>query len=148
MDAGQPLSESGVAPKIPGTQLLADPEERLRFEMLIADLSARFVNVPANQVDAEIQDGQRRIVETLDLDRSSLWQVDEREPGGFWLTSVYEAGRPVIERAPSKLVSSRDWMFEDQSEKTPLPLGMDARVFFPWVCEQVARGKTVALASL
>src|SRR5512139_3430150 len=133
MDAGQPLSESGVAPKIPGTQLLADPEERLKFEKLIADLSARFVNVPANQVDAEIRDAQRRIVEALDLDRSSLWQVDESEPKGFWLTSMYEAGRQVIERAPLQLVSNQEWMLEDQSESVPVPLGMDARVFYPWV---------------
>jgi hypothetical protein len=29
-------------------------EERLEFETLVADLSARFVNLPANRVDAEI----------------------------------------------------------------------------------------------
>src|SRR5512139_673384 len=148
MDAGQPLSESGVAPRIPGTPLLATPEERLRFEMLIADLSARFVNVPADQVNTELRDAQRRVVNALDLDRSSLWKVDERQPGAFRLASVYEAGRQIIERASAELVLSQDWMLEDQREKTPIPLGMDARVFFPWICEQTALGRTVALASL
>src|SRR5512135_2291702 len=98
-----------------------DPEVRLKFEMLIADLSARFAHVPANQIEAEIRDGQRRVVEALDLDRSSLWEVDERKPGALWLTSVYEADRKIIERAPSKLVLNRDWMIEGQGEKAPIP---------------------------
>src|SRR5512136_1298243 len=148
MDAGQPLMASRAASQIPDTPLLATPEARLRFEMLIADLSARFLDVPDAEIDTEILDAQRRVVEALELDRSSFWKIDERQPGAFRLTSLYEAGRQVIERAPSKLVSSRDWMLEDQSEKTPIPLGMDARVFFPWICEQTALGKTVALASL
>jgi hypothetical protein len=29
-------------------------EERLRFEKLLSDLSANFVNIPADRVDAEI----------------------------------------------------------------------------------------------
>ena len=38
-------------------------EERLRFEMLVTDISARFVNLPADQIDSEskkvFQDKQR-----------------------------------------------------------------------------------------
>ena len=38
-------------------------EERLRFETLVTDISARFVNLPADQIDSEIkkvsQDKQR-----------------------------------------------------------------------------------------
>ena len=42
--------------------LRAELEERLRFEALLADLSARFVHVPADQVDRLIEEAQRRIV--------------------------------------------------------------------------------------
>jgi len=35
-------------------------EERLRFETLIADLSSKFINLPAGEVDREIEDAQRR----------------------------------------------------------------------------------------
>jgi hypothetical protein len=38
-----------------------DPEERLIFEMLIADLLAHFINVPADQDGAEIQNAKRRV---------------------------------------------------------------------------------------
>ena len=36
-------------------------EERLRFETLIADLSSKFINLPAGEVDREIEDAQRRV---------------------------------------------------------------------------------------
>ena len=65
-------------------------EERLRFETLLAETSARFVNLPADQIDIEIEGAQRHICEILDLDRSSLWQAPEREPGIMLLTHLYQ----------------------------------------------------------
>lgn len=41
----------------------ATVDDRLHFESLVADVSARFVNLPADQVDAEIEAAQRQIVE-------------------------------------------------------------------------------------
>ena len=35
--------------------LLKGLEERLRFETLLADISARFVNLPADQFDGKIE---------------------------------------------------------------------------------------------
>ena len=52
-------------------------EDRLRFETLVGDLSSRFVNLEPDQVDGAIHDAQRQIVETLDLDRSSLFQFSD-----------------------------------------------------------------------
>ena len=59
--------------------LRAELEERLRFEALLADLSARFVHVPADQVDGLIEEAQRRIVQALGLDRSTLLQRADTE---------------------------------------------------------------------
>jgi formate hydrogenlyase transcriptional activator len=56
-------------------------EERLKFETLLAELSAHIVNLPTDRVNSDIEDAQRCICEFLDLDRSTLWQVPEREPG-------------------------------------------------------------------
>ena len=55
-------------------------KERLKFETLLADISARFVNVPAREVDHEIMDAERRICEFLDLDLAALWQSSEEAP--------------------------------------------------------------------
>lgn len=49
--------------------------DRIRFETLLADLSATFVNVPAQQVDSQIISGLRQIVEFLGIDRSGLGQL-------------------------------------------------------------------------
>ncbi len=75
-------------------------EERLRFETLLAEISARFVNLPADQIDSEIEGAQRRICEFLNLDRSALWQIPEREPGSA-ATDTYASasGRPTSSRA-------------------------------------------------
>lgn len=47
-------------------------DERLRFETLLADLSATFVNLPADEIDTRIEWSLRRITEFLDIDRSSF----------------------------------------------------------------------------
>lgn len=97
-------------------ELRAELEDRLRFEMLLTELSARFVRVTSECIDEEIVHAQRQIVETLDLDRTTLaqingegrfvtthsWQVAGLAPfPGFavkdlpWLTSVLALGETV-----------------------------------------------------
>ncbi|HEY7677109.1 MAG TPA: GAF domain-containing protein, partial [Candidatus Methylomirabilis sp.] len=51
--------------------------ERLRFETLLTELSAAFVNVPAAEVDGEIERWLRRIVEFLAIERGTVAQFDE-----------------------------------------------------------------------
>jgi hypothetical protein len=49
----------------------------VNFEKLIGDLSARFLEVPAGQVDCEIEASLRCLVEFFALDRSVLFQLSE-----------------------------------------------------------------------
>ncbi|MBS1225741.1 MAG: nreB 2, partial [Proteobacteria bacterium] len=57
--------------------LQAELEDRLRFETLLAELSARFVNLPPERVDREIEDALRCLVEALQADRSALGRLTE-----------------------------------------------------------------------
>jgi hypothetical protein len=41
-----------------------------RIETLLIEHSSRFINLPSEQVDREIENAQRRICEHLGLDRS------------------------------------------------------------------------------
>ncbi len=66
---GSPGGETGVL------------AEWQRFESLLVDLSAAFVNLPAHQVDEKITHWLQRIVEFLDIDRSTLFQFPEGEDG-------------------------------------------------------------------
>ena len=61
-------------------------EERLKFERLLGEISGCFVNVPADEVDREIMDAQRRICELLDLDLLVLWQLTGEAPDFFSTT--------------------------------------------------------------
>jgi hypothetical protein len=70
----------------PGGRLPRPLERSLRFETLLADLSAHFVNLPAEQVDAAIENAQRRVCECLDLDMCTLWQISPDHPGSMFLT--------------------------------------------------------------
>ena len=51
--------------------------ERLDFGQLIGELSMRFIDLVPSDVDAAIQEAQRCIVEALDLDGSTLFELGE-----------------------------------------------------------------------
>src|SRR5438876_4953494 len=59
------------------TQVLERLDERLRFESLLSRLSATFINLPADDVDSQIERGLQQIVEFLGIERSSLAQFSE-----------------------------------------------------------------------
>ena len=100
-------------------------EERLRFEALLAETSARFINLPADQVDGEIDDTQRRICEFNDVDRSTLWEVGEEYPGTLLLTHMHYP-----------------------SGSLPPPKRMNAREFFPWTTQKALDGETVIISKM
>ena len=104
--------------------LSARLEERLSFEELIANLSAKFVNVPSDRVDREINEAQRQVCEHLGLDLSALWQVDPSDPTNLILTHLH---RPL--------------------GGPPLPSHMVATEYFPWCLQEMAAGKVVVVPS-
>ncbi len=53
--------------------------ERLAFEKMLAELSARFVDLPPNQVDAQIAAELRTIGECLQVDRITLFELSEMD---------------------------------------------------------------------
>jgi formate hydrogenlyase transcriptional activator len=100
-------------------------DEQLRFEMLLVEISGRFVNLPADQVDSEIVDAQRRVCECLGLDLSALWQWSMETPRIVTMTHIY---RPL--------------------GGPPLPEPMYAHEHFPWCLSQMSAGRIVAFSSL
>ena len=105
------------------TTLHAELEARLRFETLIADLSSKFVNLPAGEVDREILDAERRICELLGLDISALWQWSDDIPGFFMLTHFYSAQEGP---QPDRRLNQED---------------------FPWFRQRKLAGRIVAVSS-
>ena len=100
-------------------------EQRRHFDTLVGDLSLKFINLPANEIDSEIEDSQRRVCQCLGLDMCSLWQWSDESPGFLALTHLYRS-----------------------VEGPPTPEPMDAQEYFPWCLEQLLAGKVVAVSSI
>lgn len=52
-------------------------KEQLQFEKLISRISAKFINLPFEQIDGKIDDGLKLVAESLDIDRSLLHEFSE-----------------------------------------------------------------------
>ena len=104
--------------------LRVELEDRLRFERLIADLSAEFVNLDTDLIDGAIQDAQRRIVEALDLDLSALFQFSD---GDALLLFTHYWSRPGFPPPPPQLS----------------PIGL-----FPWAVNKILTGEMVCFSSV
>ena len=98
-------------------------EERLRFECLISDLSAGFVNISSQAFEGEINKWLQRITEFFNADRCTLGLFSE---GGTQLMSVFEYHLEGVEPAPGSI--SKDQL--------------------PWYIAQLKQGKLVVINRL
>jgi transcriptional regulator with GAF, ATPase, and Fis domain len=98
-------------------------EERLRFETVLANLSSRFIGLPANQVDQEIEAALRQIVQCLGLERSTLFQL-----GADGQT----------------IVVSHSWAEPGFEPIYPMTL----REAVPWALAKILRGETIVFSSI
>jgi PAS domain S-box-containing protein len=103
---------------------LAPPlQERLRFETLLAELSATFVNLPADQVDPQIESALQRLVVFLGIDRGGLAELlaDQEQ---IALTHAYHiTGVPPLPRI----------ILNEQ---------------FPWYAKAISQGEVLRLCAL
>ncbi len=95
--------------------------ERLRFESLLSELSARLIHVPLSEWDAEIERALQRVVEFLRIDRATLNDFVPGEPPLCisWAAAGIE---------PPLRISEPDQ--------------------FPWTASQLERGQVVRFSRL
>jgi formate hydrogenlyase transcriptional activator len=76
--------------------------EQLKFETMLGELLTTFINLPQNQLDAQIIEAQKRICETLGLDRSTLAQLpvdgDDLIITHSWAAEGFQVGRHLSKR--------------------------------------------------
>lgn len=102
----------------------ASVHDLLRFERLLSELSAGFINLPVERIDSAIDEGLRRIVETLGIDRSTM---SRESPSNGRMETTYSYAANGIE---------------------PVPKSIPARDMFPWALSMVRAGKPVVFARL
>ena len=98
--------------------LREEPGERLRFEWLLTDMSATFVNVAADLVDAQIEQALERLVDFFGVERSSFGQVSAGDKAILVTHSFVAPGYPPFP-----------------------PMILDEEL--PWYAEQVRRGELI-----
>ena len=132
------------------TKLLAELEDRLRFETLLAEISTHFINLPAERIDQEIEAAQRRICEFFGIDRSTIWQQLKLEPGRYVFTHIYEHEDvlTVIKPANTSFSLNGKWTMQ-ASDGSPVQIQLEVTTDFPWIFNQVFQhGKTVLFSRL
>jgi len=92
-------------------------EDQLRFQTLLADISTKFLHLAAGQLDSEILSALRRISESFDIDRCTLWQMRADRPDTLILTHVYQ-----------------------RDGASPFVPEVDAAEFFPWILRKGIEG--------
>jgi two-component system, NarL family, sensor kinase len=86
-----------------GCPIVSAVKDRIRFESFLADLSATFINVPGQQVDAWIQLGLQKIVEFLRIDRAGIGQ---RLPGETSIAVTHSYQVEGVPPAPKAILES------------------------------------------
>ena len=93
-------------------------EERIRFESLLADVSAGLIHVDAGGLDAALESGLRQMVSFLGMDRGNLDEYIEGRP-----SARVSWAEPGIARLPSILAAGQ----------------------FPWTAKMLRSGNIVRL---
>jgi PAS domain S-box-containing protein len=97
--------------------------ERLRFETLLSEISASLITLPAWDLDREMGQALRRIVEELGLDRATLAEVDER---------------------PDRVRIAQRW---ERAGMQPIPASVEATAF-PWMASRLGRRQVLRFSRL
>ncbi|NWF53263.1 MAG: sigma 54-interacting transcriptional regulator [Syntrophaceae bacterium] len=118
-------------------------ENRLRFERLLSDLSARFVNIPPDRVDSEIDYGLRQILEFFQVDRAGLMRSLPDRSGHRITHGVYgedvpsvpvgiELPRTIYPWASEKLVEKHEVVSFSRLEDLPPEANVDKQTYAEW----------------
>jgi len=106
------------------TPVEAELRERLRFETFLADLAAGFQGLSTEALDDAITEALKRLVEVLDMDRSTALEL---APDGASLRITHGYARAGIQ---------------------PPEFGRNLAQMLPWYAEQVRQGRTLVLFRL
>jgi len=95
-------------------------EEMIRFEKLLSEISTHLVNLPAEQIEREIEQGLRRVVEFLGVDRGGVY--------------IFSGDR-------NRIFRKYFWGMEGIPESAPILENQK----FPWLSEKLRKGEMLVI---
>lgn len=118
-------------------------QKQLRFEKLLSELSARFVNITTERVDPEIEGGLRQILEFFQADRCSLlrilpdkasWQITHIVSSGHVPphTAGTELPRSLFPWVYDKLTKQNEAVFISKLDDLPAEANIDRQSCIEW----------------
>ncbi len=110
-------------PDTRSSQIIAELQERLNLQELISDISTILINLPADEVDGQIENALKRIVEFLGIDRSGFGEY-RKDKGEVVVTHDYNV--PGVEPVPR----------------------VSFKKVFPWYAGKLERGEIVKIETL
>jgi PAS domain S-box-containing protein len=99
-------------------------KEQKNFEELLLEISAQFISLPVASIDDAIENAQRRICETLNLDLSALWQWSDKDAHILTITHLHSPPN-----GPER------------------PVDIDASKTFPWIYQNALDGEIQAFST-
>ena len=132
------------------------PEKRLEFETFLADLSAKFVALPPEQVDDEIRNALKKVLQFFEIDRCSLlrllpcrtqWQVTHNADAAGDSPYPVETSLPVslVPWAAKKLADDRESFSFASLDDLPAEAAVDKQAMEIW---KVRSGLYLPIAAL
>jgi len=98
-------------------------EELLEFETMLSNLSARFVELPADQIDRKIEEGLRLISQVLQIDRCAVAQLNSEKTE---LRITHSFARSGISAMPKLILNEQQ----------------------PWLSRRLLRRETVVMSHI
>ena len=110
---GRQREQENIEEKWTGEYLL----ERLQFERLLFDISARFVNIAPDLVDLEIQNALKQILEFFQVDRCGLVRISPND-NSFRITHVaYASDIPPVPENTDLSINLFPWVYQKLSQR-------------------------------
>jgi len=128
---------------LPGSRVM----QAYEFEGLLVDILARFVNLPAEEVDREMDDALYRVCEFLGVERAGLWRQCEGS-GSFVLAHHRVFTGRSVAAIPDEPVRTATDSPNQASNISLIPLGVDSKTCCQWITAQVKRGKTIVFCKI
>jgi two-component system sensor kinase FixL len=118
-------------------------KEFLRFERLVSDLSARFVNIRPDEVDPEINRALKQLLEFFQVDRCALLRTLPGKTSWLITHVAAQEGVPPVPQgtilpisinpwAYDKLIRKREVLFVSRLDDLPAEANVDRQTWTEW----------------